>query len=94
MSVLEAMRAAKPCIVTDVGGNAEAVIHDGTGLVVPPGDPKAFARALIDLLPDRVRHAAWGAAARRRWEDGFTAEHMVKTTENLYRRLLDRPENG
>ena len=94
MSVLEAMRAAKPCIVTDVGGNAEAVTHDGTGLVVSPGDPQAFARALIALLPDRVRQAAWGAAARTRWEASFTAEHMVKTTENLYRRLLDRPETG
>lgn len=90
MSILEAMRAAKPCVVTDVGGNAEAVAQNETGLVVPPGDPESFARALIALLPDAARQAAWGAAARLRWEAGFTAELMVRNTEILYRQLLDR----
>ena len=89
MSILEAMRAAKPSIVTDVGGNAEAVAHDETGLVVPPGNPQAFARALIALLPDTARQAAWGAAARLRWEATFTAEQMVRNTEEIYRQLLN-----
>ncbi len=88
MSILEAMRAARACVVTDVGGNAEAVAEGVNGLVVPASDPDALGAALVAALSDRGRLEAWGAAARRRWETMFTADHMVRETEALYRSAL------
>jgi L-malate glycosyltransferase len=94
MSVLEAMRAGRACVVTDVGGNAEAVAPDVNGLVVPPSDARALGAALAAALADTGRLAAWGQAARRRWEASFTAEKMVRDTETLYRTELERAGGG
>ena len=96
MSILEAMRAGRASVVTDVGGNAEAVTDGVNGLVVPPSDPGALGAALVAALVDPARLENWGLAARRRWEVAFTAEHMVRTTEALYRSglLRKRPSPG
>jgi glycosyltransferase involved in cell wall biosynthesis len=77
-----------------VGGNAEAVAAGVNGLVVPPSNAPALAAALIDALSDPARLGAWGVAARRRWEAKFTAEHMVRDTETLYRTELQRAGGG
>jgi glycosyltransferase involved in cell wall biosynthesis len=84
VTVLEAMRAGRPVVATAVGGCAEAVASGETGLVVPPGDPASLARAIAEVLGDRSRAAAWGAAGRERWARHFTAERMVRETEALY----------
>lgn len=88
MSVLEAMRAGRAAVVTDVGGNGETVVHGVTGLVVPPANPPALAEALVALLSDPAKAHDWGTAAQRRWAEAYTADHMVRTTETLYRTLL------
>ena len=88
LSLLEAMRAGRAAVVTGVGGNGEAVVPGETGLVVPVGDVAALARALAGLAADGAKREAWGRAARRRWEETFTADHMVRDTEALYRGLL------
>jgi glycosyltransferase involved in cell wall biosynthesis len=94
MSLLEAMRAGKPAAVTDVGGNGESVAQGVTGLVVPPANAAALAEALVTLLSDPVKAAQWGAAARRRWEQTYTADHMARSTEQLYRSELARRRSG
>jgi glycosyltransferase involved in cell wall biosynthesis len=88
VTLLEAMRAGRPALVTDIGGNAEAVEDGVTGRVVPVGDGAALARGLTELAGDPARRAAWGAAARERWRSRFTAERMVRETEALYREAL------
>jgi len=88
ITLLEAMRAGRPCVASDVGGNAEAVAHGTTGLVVPAGDAGALARALGALLDDPARAEAMGRAGRERWAARFTAERMVRDTEALYRAAL------
>jgi len=90
VTLLEAMRAGRAAIATDVGGNAEAVVHGETGLVVPPEDPAALGEALADLLGDPARAARLGHAARERWARCFTAERMVRETEEIYRAALER----
>ncbi len=42
----------RPCIVTDVGGLPDMVVHGKTGIVIPPGDPEALAAAVSDALTD------------------------------------------
>jgi glycosyltransferase involved in cell wall biosynthesis len=90
MSILEAMRAGRAAVVTDVGGNSEAVADGVNGRVVPPSDPRALGAALVAALSDRPRLESWGVAARRRWEAEFTAGKMARDTEALYRSELRR----
>jgi glycosyltransferase involved in cell wall biosynthesis len=52
----------RPQVVTDVGGLPE-LVADGSGLLVPPEDPQALARALVSVLSDRVLAERLGAAA-------------------------------
>jgi glycosyltransferase involved in cell wall biosynthesis len=49
ISILEAMASGLPCIVTNVGGNAEAIENGVTGLVIPPGSAEAAADAIVYL---------------------------------------------
>jgi glycosyltransferase involved in cell wall biosynthesis len=88
VTLLEAMRAGLAAVVTDIGGNGEAVADGVTGRVTPVGDAAAMARAFDELLGDAPRRAALGAAARARWEARYTAERMVRETEALYREAL------
>lgn len=88
VTLLEAMRAGRACVATDVGGNAEAVEHGVTGRVVPPGDATALGDALAEALAEPAALAAWGRAGRERWERLFTAERMVRETERLYADVL------
>lgn len=55
VSVLEALASGLPVVTTGIGDIA-AMVRDGeTGLIVPPGDPAAMAKAVTDLLEDPAR---------------------------------------
>ena len=88
MAALEAMAAARPLVVTAVGGLREAVVAERTGLVVPPGDPLALAAALRRLADEPELRARLGAAGPARVAEGFLAEQMVAAYESLYRAVL------
>ena len=65
-SVLEGMAAGVAMIVSDVGGNAEAVQHGVSGCVVPPRDPAALGAAILAARPrSRRGGAAWGTPPAR-----------------------------
>ncbi len=71
-AMLEGMGWGLACVGTS-GCAMPEVVEDGvTGRIVPPGDSRALAAALIDLLRDPARAAAMGAAGRRRLEQRFT----------------------
>lgn len=87
-TVIEAMAYAVPPIVTNVGGSPELVEHEKSGLVVPPGDPEALARAIETLRRDPARAAAYGEAARRRIAERFPIAETIRATAELYRELV------
>jgi len=87
-SVIEAMAAAKPMIVTDVGGSAEAVEEGVSGFVVTPGDTEMLADRMIRLGKDKELREKFGAAARKRVQDLFTIERNVLKTEQIYQELF------
>jgi glycosyltransferase involved in cell wall biosynthesis len=85
--VLEAMAAARPMVVTSVGENPHVLVNGESGLLVPPADPAALATALRSLLKDSLMRARLGSAARARYLDKFTVQHMLSAHEDLYREL-------
>lgn len=62
--VLEAMATGRPVIASDVGDMRSAVIPGKTGWLVPPGDHRALAEALVQLASQSAQRAEFGAAAR------------------------------
>jgi len=86
-TVGEAMACGVPCVVTDVGDSAYIVGE--TGRVVPPQDPAALADGLNALLrggSERLR--ALGLEARRRIEETFSIERMIRSYEETYTDVL------
>ena len=86
-AVLEAMAQGVPCVVSDVGGLPELVADGETGLVVPPRDPAALARALETLLRDGALRRRFGEAGRARMNAVFD----VRETVGRFYRLFTGP---
>jgi glycosyltransferase involved in cell wall biosynthesis len=84
-SILEAMASGRPVVATDVGGNREVVEHGRTGLIVPPRDPGALARALDGLLRDPGRAVRMGEAGAVQVRERYGRRRMVEATLAVYR---------
>jgi glycosyltransferase involved in cell wall biosynthesis len=89
-SVIEAMGAGKPVIVTDVGGCSEAVEDKVSGFVVPARDSKALADVIHKLCKDSKLKSKLGQAARVRAEKMFGIVKNVKQTEQVYLNILGK----
>lgn len=87
-AIIEAMAAGLPVVATNVGGNAEAVQHGTTGLIVPPQDPEAMAAAILALLDNPHQAQTMGTAGRQLVLDKFTTEAMMRQTTHVYATLL------
>lgn len=87
-TILEAMATALPVLATRVGGNAELVVAQETGMLVPPADVPALAQGLIALASDPQSARRMGHAGRNRVEQRFSLPAMVAAYQGLYDRLL------
>jgi glycosyltransferase involved in cell wall biosynthesis len=88
ISILEAMAAGLPTIVTAVGGMPEVVTLSGAGVVVPSRDAPALARAIIELAARRPELKVLGGKARNCYRQHFTPERMADQYLALYRTCL------
>jgi glycosyltransferase involved in cell wall biosynthesis len=86
-AAVEAMAAGKPVVASAVSGLRDVVRPGRNGVLVPPGDPDALSRAVLDLLNDSDRARRLGEAAREDAES-YGVEAMVARLEALYDRLL------
>lgn len=77
LATIEAMAMGKPVVAFSHGALPEIVEEGVSGLLVPPGDEEALARAVLALLSDEGRRAAMGQAGRAHVERAFTAERMA-----------------
>jgi glycosyltransferase involved in cell wall biosynthesis len=87
-AVLEAMSCALPVLATNVGGNAEAVLHEKTGLLTPARDAGALARGMLRLLNDAGERLRFGRAGRQRVLESYSLRTMVEKHEEVYERVL------
>lgn len=90
LSILEAMAAGKPTVVTDVGGNREIVVDGETGFVVPSGNAGMLAEKVGFLLENRGLGERMGGNGRQRVNSLFSQERMVNDYEKLYKALVDK----
>jgi glycosyltransferase involved in cell wall biosynthesis len=86
-TILEAMSLEMPIVATDVGGSGEAIEDGVTGRLVAPRDALSLAEAIVGLLTDPVRARAVASAARARYRERFTVEHMVAGVLSVYAEL-------
>jgi glycosyltransferase involved in cell wall biosynthesis len=90
-SVLEGMAASVAMVVTDVGGNGEAVLDGHSGTVVPSRNPKALGVAILALAQDENARLRMANSARQRVLERFSLQTCVVQYAALYRALLRDP---
>lgn len=88
-SLVEAMAAGKPVVASKVGGIPEAVEDGKTGILVPPADATALAKAIAFLFDNPKSAEEMGYAGRKRAERMFDEEKMIDSIVLLYEELLN-----
>ena len=86
--LLQAGAAGLPVVAARAGGIPEVVAHGSTGLLVPPGDPRALATAVNGLLSAPEEAEAMGRRARERVASEFSVHRMVEGNLDVYREVL------
>jgi glycosyltransferase involved in cell wall biosynthesis len=87
-TVLDAMAMSLPVVGTQAGGIPEAVVHDQTGLLVPPAHARELADAMVTLLKDPARRQQLGAAGHARVSERFGVARLLQGTLAAYQRAL------
>jgi len=88
VSLIEALAAGRPVVSTDVGGVADVVKNEETGLLVPAGEIDALADAILVLARDDELRSRLAAAAPGDMRQRYSVERLVDDVDRLYRRLL------
>ena len=84
IAILEAMRAKKAIVATNIGGNPESLRDEQDALMVPSKDPEALAGALIRLLTSQELRTKLSNSAYERFKKHFTIDVMMR---NLAREI-------
>lgn len=84
VTAVEAMAAARPVVLTDVGGCRDLVTPGVEGWLVPPGDVEALAAALLEALDNPERQRLLGRRGREKVRCAFGLEQYVRGHEQLY----------
>jgi glycosyltransferase involved in cell wall biosynthesis len=86
--IATAYNFGRPVVATTVGGLPSMVDHRRTGLLIPPGDERALADAIVTLLTDAELRRRLGRGARARAIGEFSAASVAERTLNVYRQAL------
>lgn len=93
MSIIEAMACQVPVVGTKVGGIPEIVEEGETGLLVEPGDSRALANAILELLSNEDLRRKMGKIGRKRVES-FSWDNIVTNLLRLYRDMVEHDKHS
>ena len=89
LAIGEALAATKPVVATAVGGTPEIILDGETGILVPPKDPEALARAVVELLNDPGKAGRLATSGRERVSRQFSLQSCIARHEQIYRKVLN-----
>jgi glycosyltransferase involved in cell wall biosynthesis len=92
VAMIEAMAHGLAIVITSVGAVPEAITDQETGLLVPPGDPRRLADALVSVLSRPDLRGRLQRAARKRYEREYTATLFADRVLSLYHRCASTAE--
>lgn len=91
---LEAMASGVPVVATAVGGMLDTVVHDVTGLLVPPKRPRECADAVSTVLRDSFLRRSLGLAGRDRACARYSWDRVAADTVRVYDRLSETAQQA
>lgn len=86
-AIMEAMAAEKPVVATNVRGNRDLVEDGVNGYLVPLGEPRPLADAIIKLFRNPELAQRMGKAGRKKIEE-YSLENVLNEMDNIYRKYL------
>jgi glycosyltransferase involved in cell wall biosynthesis len=87
-SLLEAMAAGLPCVVTNVGGNGEAITNGETGFLVVDEGASEAAERILQIFRDRIAAHAMGLRAQQSVKTRFSFDAMIQQLADIYGEVL------
>ena len=84
---IESFASGTPVIASDIGGLSDVVTSGETGFLVPPGDPRSLADAILDVLSDTRRPDQMGRRARREAETRYSFAAVAHRTADAFGRV-------
>lgn len=87
---LEAALAGRPIIASAIGGLNEVIIQNKTGVLVPPNNPRALAKAITYYQANPVVARKFAAAGRVFVAANFSLKQMINTYEKIYEDLTNK----
>lgn len=87
LTPMEAFAHGKPVIATSVGGNLELIRNRENGILIPPKESHEIARAVSELLTDRILYERCAENAQKDYDTKFSIEAFEKKLINIYESL-------
>ena len=86
-TILEAMAAGRIVVATDVGGAAEAIVDQKSGVIVQPRDARSIADAIAKISVNRDSASLMARNARLAVTEKFSMPQMIQTIERVYAKV-------
>ena len=90
VAVIEASACEKPVVVSNVGGLPEVVEHEKTGLIVPPDNPEAAAKAIEKLILDETLRSKMGQAGREKVIRQYDWKKNIEQMITIYHKTINK----
>ena len=91
-TVVEAMAAGCPVVVSSAGGSTEIIENGRNGLVFETGDPRDLAARIRQLLDDPALALSLGEQARRDVRQRYDPALIGRQIVDYYREVIDKPD--
>lgn len=89
LSLQEALYGRAACVGSNIGGIPDLIVHEKTGLLVPPANPEKLAAALERVISDPDLRQQFGQAGREHvCNHDMTRSGMIRRHRQLYQQIL------